>query len=140
MRNFSRILLAVSLSAAAFAIAADKVAIAALLKDVDKYDGKVITLTGKVAKFKAKTSKAGNAYYNFKLAGKADEDVVSIYGQGKLEKEPEDGATVEVTGKFAKETKVGANTFKNELNITKKEGDEKTKDFGIKVVKASAGG
>lgn len=133
MRNPLRISLMVALAAAAFALAADKVAITDLLKDPAKYDGKAITLTGKVMKFKQKTSKAGNPYYNFKLVGKTDDDVVNIYGRGKLEKELENETVVDVTGKFAKEKKVGTVTFKNEVDITKDPDDAKTRDFGVKV-------
>ena len=121
------------LAVAVVAFAAEKVAITDLLKDASKYDAKAVTLTGKVMKFKQKTSKAGNPYYNFKLVGKTDDDVVNIYGRGKSEKELEDGTVVEVTGKFAKEKKVGTVTYKNEIDITKDASDEKTKDFGFKV-------
>jgi len=133
MRNPLRVTLMAALTAAAFALAAEKVAVADLVKDPAKFDGKVVTLTGKAMKFKQKTSKAGNPYFNFKLVGKTDDDVVSIYGHGKLEKELENETVVEVTGRFAKEKKVGTMTFTNEIDVSKDANDPKTKDFGVKV-------
>ncbi|MEQ1821950.1 MAG: cytochrome c maturation protein CcmE [Fimbriimonadaceae bacterium] len=120
------------LSAVAFA--AEKVAISDLLKKADDFDKKTVVLVGKVDNFKAKVSKAGNPYFTFKLLDDKD-NKVSIYSRGKLEKDLEDGQKVEVTGTFKKESKVGANTFKNEVDISKDENDKKTKDFGVKVVK-----
>ncbi len=122
-----------ALAAAAFAFAIDKVAVADLLKDPAKFNDKIVTVTGKVMKFKQKTSKAGNPYYNFKLVGKTDEDVISVYGRGTLSKELENETMVDVTGKFVKEKKVGTVTFKNEVDVTKDPEDAKTKEFGIKV-------
>lgn len=119
-------------SVLAFAI--DKATVAEVLKDPAKFDDKVVTVTGKVTKFKQKTSKAGNPYYNFKLVGKGEEEL-SVYGRGKAEPAPEDGQMVEVTGKFAKEKKVGSVTYKNEIDVTKNADDKKTADFGIKVIK-----
>jgi cytochrome c-type biogenesis protein CcmE len=114
------------------AFAAERVAVSALLKDADKYDGKAITLTGTVADFKQKTSKRGNDYFTFKLKDKSE--VVNIYGQGKLEKAPKDGDKVEVTGRYAKEKKQGDVTFKNELNVTVDKSKEDTKNFGVKIL------
>ncbi|MBN9500290.1 MAG: hypothetical protein BGO01_14275 [Armatimonadetes bacterium 55-13] len=104
---------------AAFAVvasAADKVSVAELAKSTKKYDGKVLTLVGKVDKFVQRTSKAGNPYFLFKLIDKVDKNkVVNVYGQGKLEKEPKKDDLVEVTGKYFIETKSGDKTYKNEL-------------------------
>lgn len=116
---------------AAAAIAAEKVAIADLLKDPAKYDGKAVMVIGKVKEFKQRTSKAGNPYFTFKV--ETDGKRVSIYGRGKQEPELKDDQSVQVTGKFAKEKKVGSLTFKNELDITVDSKDDKTKDFGVKI-------
>ncbi len=133
MRNPLRVSFLVALAVAATVFAADKVTVADLVKDPAKYDAKIVTLTGKAMKFKQKTSKAGNPYYNFKLVGKTDDDVISVYGRGKLDKELENETMVEVTGRFVKEKKVGEVTFKNEVDVTKDSSDAKTKDFGVKV-------
>jgi hypothetical protein len=127
-----RISFGLALAAACIALAVETVAIADLLKEPAKFDGKAVTVTGKVLGFKQKTSKAGNPYFTMKVAPK-EGDAVSVYGRGTSEKEFKDNVTVVVTGKFAKEKKVGAVTFKNEIDVTKSDDDKATKDFGIKV-------
>jgi len=123
----------VALAVAGLAVAAQKATIADLLKTPEKFDGKVVTVRGKVVKFQQKTSKAGNDYFTMKLVDDKDERI-SVYGRGK-HKELKDDVSVEVTGKFAKEKKVGDVTFKLEVDVTKDEKDKATKDFGIKEVK-----
>jgi lipocalin len=123
-----------ALLAGAMSFAAEKVTIAELLKSPEKYDGKIVTVTGKAVKFQQKTSKAGNDYFTMKLVGKNDDDRISVYGRGK-QKEIKDDESVEVTGKFAKEKKVGSVTFKFEVDVTKDKDDDKTKNNGIKAVK-----
>lgn len=125
---------AVALMVAAVAFAAEKVTVAELIKSPDKYDGKVVTVTGKAVKFQQKTSKAGNAYYTLKLVGANDDERISIYGRGKFE-ELKDDQKISVTGKFAKEKKVGDIVFKFEVDVSKDESDKRTKDFGIKLIK-----
>ncbi len=120
-------------------VAAERVTIADLLKAPEKYDSKVVTVTGTVNKFKAKVSKKGNDYFNMRLESSRDE-WISVYGQGKLDKVLHDGDTVEVTGDFAQTKKVGDVTFKNEVDVTKRSVEEKTKDFGIRIVKSAGQG
>jgi DNA polymerase III alpha subunit len=103
---------------ATLALAADKLTVKQLQADTKKYDQKEITLTGKVDKFKQKTSRAGNAYFTFSLQDPADKKIdVNVYGQGKAEKPPKDGDLVEVKGTYRLEKNVGGNTFKNEIQI-----------------------
>lgn len=116
----------------AMAFAAEKATVAELLKSPEKYDGKVVTVTGKAVKFQQKTSKAGNDYFTLKLVGKTDEENINVFGHGK-HKVLKDDVTIEVTGKFAKEKKVGTVTYKFEVDVSKKDDDKKTADFGIKV-------
>lgn len=125
---------ALALLAGAMSFAAEKVTIAELLKSPEKYDGKIVTVIGKAVKFQQKTSKAGNDYFTMKLVGKNDDDRISVYGRGK-QKEIKDDESIEVTGKFAKEKKVGSVTFKFEVDVTKDKEDDKTKNNGIKAVK-----
>jgi lipocalin len=125
---------ALALLAGAMSFAAEKVTVAELLKSPEKYDGKIVTVTGKAVKFQQKTSKAGNDYFTMKLVGKNDDERISVYGRGK-QKEIKDDETIEVTGKFAKEKKVGSATFKFEVDVTKDKEDDKTKNNGIKPVK-----
>lgn len=116
----------------AMAFAAEKATVAELLKSPEKYDGKVVTVTGKAVKFQQKTSKAGNDYFTLKLVGKTDEENINVFGHGK-HKVLKDDVTIEVTGKFAKAKKVGTVTYKFEVDVSKKDDDKKTADFGIKV-------
>lgn len=97
-----------------------------VLKSPAKYDGKAISVKGVVADFKAKTSKAGNDYYVFDLVD--GKESLAVYGQGKLEKAPKDGDKVTVTGKYARERKVGGRTFKNEIDTSVR----LDKSFGVK--------
>lgn len=111
------------------ALAAEKATVANILKDPAKFDNKVVTVVGKVARFKARVSKAGNKYFTFELAEGANH--VAVYGKGELKTAPKDGDKVEATGAFAKERKVGSKTFKNELDVTSKGNDK----LGVKIVK-----
>jgi starvation-inducible outer membrane lipoprotein len=99
---------------AATALAAEKVAVADLLKDPAKYHDKEITIEGKVAKFEQRTSRKGNPYFLFDVNGK---DGIHVYGRGKLEPKLENGKTVTVTGKFRKEKKLGDRVIKNEIEV-----------------------
>ncbi len=86
-----------------------------LVKSPEKFDGKVITTSGTVAKFQAKTSKIGNKYFIFEV--KSGEAKISLYGRGELAKAPKDGQKVEVTGKFEKEHKMRDFSVKNQLTV-----------------------
>lgn len=112
-----------------FAVAADKASVTSLAKDPAKFDNKVVVAVGKVAKFKAKTSRAGNKYYTFDL--EEGKEHVAVYGRGELAPTPKDGDKVEVTGLFAKERKSGSAVFTNEIDATHKDGDKN----GVKLVK-----
>lgn len=100
--------------------------VADILKTPAKFDGKTVAITGKVAKFKAKTSKSGRDYYLFDLTD--GKDSLHVYGSDKLVKPPKDGDKVTVTGKFAKERTVGDRTFKNEVDASVR----LDKAFGVK--------
>lgn len=134
MRGSARLVIASVLIGASLSFALDLVAIGDIVKDPAKFDNTVVTVTGKVDRFQQKTSKAGNFYYNMKVLGKVEDQVISVYGRGQLERALENGKTIEVTGRFSKEKKVGNITFKNEIDVTKDPEDKKTKSFGIKVI------
>jgi hypothetical protein len=135
MRSPLRLIALSAIAVAAVVFAVETVAISDVVKSPEKFDEKVITVVGKVDSFKQKTSKAGNPYYNMKILGKVEEEVLSVYGRGKLESPPKDGDKIQATGIFTKEKKVGNATFRNEVDVTKNPDDKKTKDFGIKVLK-----
>lgn len=88
---------------------------------------KPVTATGKVLSFKQKTSKAGNAYFTFKLKGAKDEPL-NVYSRGKSEKQWKDGDAVVVSGIFFKEKKLPTFTSKNEIDASLVEG----KPYGVK--------
>lgn len=115
----------------AFVLAAEKASVGSLLKDAAKFDNKAVVVTGKVDKFKARTSRSGNKYFTFELVD--GKEHVAVYGKGELKPEPKDGDKVEVTGMYAKERKVGSSTFKNEIDVTQ---PKKSKDkFGVHIAK-----
>lgn len=91
-----------------------------------KFDGKAVTVKGKVASFKQKTSKAGNGYYTFDLVD--GKERLSIYGGDKLDPAVKDGDEVAVTGRFAAKRTVGEHTFENEVDASSK----LDKAFGVK--------
>jgi hypothetical protein len=104
------------------AYAADAAKIADLVKKPESFDKKTVTVTGKVEKFKAKTSKAGNDYYVFDLT--EGKEKIAVYGRGKLEKAPKDGDKVEVEGKFEKEHKINEDySVKNQVTVGGKKGE-----------------
>ena len=108
------------------AVAADTLTVASLLKNADKYDGKAVTVTGKVLEFKQKTSRAGNAYFTLKLKGD-----LNVYGHGKLDPAPAKNDKVEASGMYRKEKKLADFTVKNEVDVSPVEG----KKFGLKILK-----
>ena len=98
--------------------AAEKAVIGDVLKTPAKYDGKMLILTGKIAEFKARKSKAGHDYSTFTLSdGKSK---IAVFMQGRLAFT--DGTAVKVTGKFSKLKKVGKLTFTNEMDASPKDG------------------
>jgi hypothetical protein len=132
MRVLIRSLSLLLLAGAAIALAADKVALDVLLADTAKYDEKVITVAGAASSFKAKVSKKGNAYFTFRLKGKGD-GFLSVYGQGKLDKEPKPGQQVEVTGTFRKEKDMRDFVVKNEIDVSPAKEGEKP---GVKLIES----
>ncbi len=97
-----------------------------VLKDPAKFDGKSIAVKGKVEDFRAKVSQAGNAYTTFDLLD--GKEKLHVFLANKPEKPLEEGDKVTVTGRFAKEKKVGSLTFKNEIDASAKI----DKVFGVK--------
>lgn len=129
MKRTSLVIPFVALLALAVAATPTKTTVAGLLKD-PKLDKKPVVVKGKVERFSARTSKAGNAYFLFKLAD--GDKKVSVYGHGSLKPEPKNGQTVEVTGLFAKERKLGERTFKDEIDVSPVKGQK----YGIKILKS----
>ncbi|MBL8069049.1 MAG: hypothetical protein JNM28_11415 [Armatimonadetes bacterium] len=120
---------------AAISLAAT-VTVDTLLKDKAKYDGKEVVVSGKVAEYKARTSRAGNPYITFKLKGASA--TANVYLRGKLEGDaaPKDGDKVEVSGIYRKEKKV-TDTFtsKDEIDAS----PVAKKKFGVKITERAKG-
>jgi len=114
---------------AALALAADAITPSAIMKSPDKFDKKVVTVSGIVKKFNSRISKAGNKYFTFDLT--SGKDKVSVYSHGQLEKDLMDGTKVEVKGTFVKEKTVGKSTYKNEIDCSGKKGEKPN----LKVIK-----
>lgn len=117
-----------ALGAVLVAYAAAPLTVGQVIKEPKKYDGKDVVVKGTVSEFKAKTSKAGNKYTVFKLKGENKE--LSVYMRDHMAKPVKNDDLVVVTGQFAAEKKVGTQTFKNEIDISKKEG----KKYGVKLL------
>ncbi len=107
---------------ATLALAAGTMSPSDVLKKRDELDNKSITVAGQVKNFKAKTSKAGNAYITFDLT--SGKDSIAVFSHGKLAKDLANGTKVQIKGKFAKEKKVGTSTFKNEVDASGKKGEK----------------
>lgn len=97
-----------------------------ILKDPASFDGKSVAVKGKIEDFRARTSQAGNDYTTFDLVD--GKQKLPVFLANKLENPPKDGDKVTVTGRFAKEKKVGTLTFKNEIDASVK----LDKQFGVK--------
>jgi aspartate 1-decarboxylase len=118
--------IATVLSLAAFAQAPKAVDVDAFAPKAKAFDKKVVAVSGTVAKFKARESKAGNKYTTFMLEGKKDK--VNVYLRGYLAKPPKDGDKVIVTGTYRLEKEVAGRKFKNEIEATEAKG----KPFGVR--------
>jgi hypothetical protein len=99
----------------ASAFAATKVGIGDLVKNDAKYDQKVVTATGVVGKFEARTSKIGKKYFVCELSqGKT---IAHLFGHFELKNAPKNGQTIEVTGKFEKLHKLSNFSVKDQVEI-----------------------
>ncbi|MCW5937387.1 MAG: hypothetical protein KIT11_08790 [Fimbriimonadaceae bacterium] len=109
------------------------VPVSRLLADAAAYDGKAVSVSGQVGDLEQKTSKKGNKYTVFKLA--SGKESVSVYMQGWPEPALKQGDSVNATGVFERERKVGSFTVKNQLDATKVKGT----DYGVKLLKRGSG-
>ena len=103
---------------------------AVLTSDLAKHDQKVVTVVGKVDKYKEKTSKGAKKPYTVFVVSDA-KGKVNVYLQGRPDEKLKDGDKVRVTGLYRKEKKVKEMVFKNEIDAT----NDKVKTNGVKRVK-----
>jgi RecG-like helicase len=87
-----------------------------ILQNLDKYDGKMVQVEGKVISPNFRTSKKGNAYTTFKLTD-SQKDTLSVFSFGNLT--IKEGDTVKVMGRFQKVKHVPPRyTFYNEIDTS----------------------
>ncbi len=98
-------------SSAAWALKASPTEI---LADPDRFDGKFVTLTGKVTKVKPRISQKGNPYYTFDLHDGRRGITVFSFGEPPCNENVP--ATVE--GQFQKVKRQGRYTFYNQMDAT----------------------
>ena len=91
-----------------------------ILSSKETYDGKEVSVSGKVSSVKQKTSKAGNPYTTFLLVGSAG-GKVNVYFRGHSQ--VEEGKNAKVTGIYRKQKQVGKYIFKNEIEATEIENE-----------------
>ena len=92
-----------------------KVTVGDILSNPDQYDGKMVQVEARVLAPQFKTSKKGNAFTTFKLAG--DGKILSVFSYGTLS--INGGDSVRVTGRYQKLKKVGPYTFYNEIDASR---------------------
>ena len=81
-----------------------------IVADKDSYDGKEVSVSGKISNLKFKTSKGGNKYTTFLLVGESGGLInVFIWERSKLQL----GKKVKVTGLYRKVMRAGNLTFRN---------------------------
>lgn len=121
-----------ALTLATVAIASTPITTDKLIDKAKDFDGKTVTVSGKVADYIEKTSKKGNPYITFKLKGVKQS--ASVYLRGRLQKAVKNGDAVLVTGMFRREKKVGEMTFRNEIDASV----EKGKPDNVKLAKGKS--
>ncbi len=87
------------------------IAVLALVKNSDRYDGQIVTVMGTVTGYRERTSRAGNPYTTFRLEDAGASVLVFAWKHQGLR----NGQRVQVTGKFLKTKRVGRYTFYNEI-------------------------
>jgi hypothetical protein len=82
-----------------------------LKENPDRYDGKVVTVSGTVYRYREGVSRHDNPYTTFSLADQ--KAAVRVYS--RRQEGLKNGMTVTVTGRFAKQRASGSYTFFNEV-------------------------
>jgi hypothetical protein len=98
---------------ASLAWAEEKVSVAALLQNPERYDGK--TVIGEITSYQEKFSRRGNPYTTFRLEDNGFS--VAVFARGHLGLK--DGLRVQVSGVFQRVKQVGRYTFYNEISADK---------------------
>jgi hypothetical protein len=100
---------------ASFALAGEKISVADLLQNPERYDGKTVIVEGKIISYQERFSRRGNQYTTFRLEDNGFS--VAVFAWGHLGFK--DGLRVRVSGVFQKVKQVGRYTFYNEISADK---------------------
>jgi hypothetical protein len=115
----STTLIAISLLTSAHLPGATKTTVKDLLQN-PKLDNHDVVVRGKIHGHSARSNREGKPYFLFSLEdGKQS---VHVFGYGKLPTEDTDNTIVNVTGKYARERKVGRSTYHNEIEVDVRNG------------------
>ncbi len=90
-----------------------------ILKNPEKYDGRIVEVEGLVSDLKLKTSKSGRKYATFKLSGNYGRTLKVYYGKGHPAIANND--RVLVKGIYRKVKRVGRYQYKNQIDASKVE-------------------
>ena len=82
-----------------------------LKENPDRYDGKVVTVSGTIYRYREGVSRRDNPYTSFSLADR--KAAVSVYS--RRHEGLKDGITVTVTGRFVKQRASGSSIFFNQV-------------------------
>lgn len=85
-----------------------------ILSRAESYNGKEVSVAGKIVNLRPKTSKRGNTYTTFTLLGSGGKGSLNVYSRGHAE--VKQGQIVKVTGIYRKEKRVGKYTFYDEID------------------------
>jgi hypothetical protein len=97
------------------ALAQEKISVADIIQNPERYDGKTIIVEGKIISYRERFSRRGNPYTTFRLEDGGVSVAVFVWGHLGLE----NGRRVRVIGKFQKVKQVGPYTFYNEISADK---------------------
>jgi len=92
-----------------------KTSISEILKNPDKYDGKMVQIEGKVGSIRTKTSQKGNLYTTVMIIDSANA-VLNVFSLGMLSLKKNDSVTV--IGRYQKVKHVGSYSFYNEIDAS----------------------
>lgn len=86
-----------------------------IVADKDSYDGKEVTVSGKISNLKFKTLKGGNKYTTFLLTGESGGRINVIVSEHPKVKT---GQNVRVTGVYRKVKKAPHRNYRNEIEAS----------------------
>ncbi len=94
------------------AYAQGSVSVEDIVRDPDRYDGRMVVVVGNINSYRERVSRRGNPYTTFRLEDGGFSVAVFVWGHQGLS----NGKRVRVTGMFQKVKRVGQYTFYNEIS------------------------